>query len=107
MGNGQSDCRGARIVDGRGREGHRQASALGMTDVPKEDSPADAPLRWWSVALVVDEADSRPLSRQEIFDVMPPEGIRRISIGPSGLDEPEEVASLKLELQASSATAAQ
>jgi hypothetical protein len=78
-----------------------------MSDMPREDSDADAPLRWWSVALVVDEADSRPLSRQEIFDAMHPQGVRRISIGPSELDEPEEVASLKLELQASSATAAQ
>jgi hypothetical protein len=60
-------------------------------------------MRWWSVAFVVDETDSRPLSRQEIFDVMHPPGVRRISIGPSGIGESEEVASLKLELQAANA----
>lgn len=64
-------------------------------------------MRWWSVAFVVDETDARPLSRQEIFEIMHPDGVRSISVGPSGLDEPEEVASLKLELQASNAAGAQ
>jgi hypothetical protein len=67
----------------------------------------DNPVRWWSVAFVVDEADARPLSRQEIFEIMHPDGVRSISVGPSGLDEPEEVASLKLELQASNGAGAQ
>jgi hypothetical protein len=57
-------------------------------------------MRWWSVAFVVDEVDARPLSRQEIFEVMHPPGVRRISVGPSGIGESEDVASLKLELQA-------
>jgi hypothetical protein len=78
-----------------------------MSEVTRDHSGEDPPLRWWSVAFVIDEADSGPLSRGEIFDVMHPQGVRSISIGPSGLDEPEEVASLKLELQAPSATAAQ
>lgn len=60
-------------------------------------------MRWWSVSFVVDETDARPLSRQEIFDVMHPPGVRRISIGPAGVGESEEVASLKLELQAANA----
>lgn len=66
-----------------------------------------SPVRWWSVAFVIDEVDARPLSRQEVFEIMHPDGVRSISIGPSGLDEPEEVASLKLELQAPSAVGAQ
>lgn len=64
-------------------------------------------MRWWSVAIVVDEAESRPLSRREIFEIMHPPGVRRISVGPSGVGESEEVASLKLELQASNATEAE
>ncbi len=63
-------------------------------------------MRWWSVAFVVDEAEARPISRREIFEVMHPEGVRRISVGPSGVGESEEVASLKLELQAGNATEA-
>jgi hypothetical protein len=74
-------------------------------DAPRDGSRTA--LRWWSVAFVINEGDFGPLSRQEIFEVMHPDGVRSISIGRSGLDEPEEVASLKLELQASSAAAAQ
>jgi hypothetical protein len=64
-------------------------------------------MRWWSVAFVVDEADARPLGRDEAFEAMHPrEIVRSISLSDSGFDEPEDVASLKLELLAPSATAA-
>lgn len=62
--------------------------------------------RWWSISFVVDEADARPLSHQEIFNVMHMSGVRRLSIGPPAIDEPEEVASLTLELQARDAEGA-
>lgn len=50
---------------------------------------------------MVEEVESYPLSRQEIFDVMYPQGVRMVGVGPSGIGESEEVASLKLELLAS------
>lgn len=53
------------------------------------------------MSFVVDEAESYPLSRQEIFDVMHDHGVRMVGVGPSGIGESEEVASLKLELLAS------
>lgn len=62
---------------------------------------------WWSVAFVLDETDARPLSREEAFSAMHPPGIvRRVSLSDSSIDEPEDVASLKLELQAPNAAAA-
>lgn len=64
-------------------------------------------MRWWSVAFVVTETDARPLSRSEAFDAMHPPGIvRRISVSDSSFEEPEDVASLKLELLAPNAAAA-
>jgi hypothetical protein len=53
------------------------------------------------VSFVVEGTESYPLSRQEIFDIMHPQGVRMVGVGPSGIGESEEVASLKLELLAS------
>jgi hypothetical protein len=64
-------------------------------------------MHWWSVSFAVDEMDARPLSRQEIFDLMHVRGVRRISVGPSGVGESEEVASLTLELEAIDGATAQ
>jgi hypothetical protein len=62
--------------------------------------------RWWSVAFVVDDAEANLLSERAIREVMHPKGVRSISVGTSGVGESEQVASLKLELQADGATEA-
>jgi hypothetical protein len=69
----------------------------------KEKKNWKHPRRWWSVAFVIDDADSGPLSRVEAFETMHVDGVRRISVGPSGIGESEEIASLKLELLAENA----
>lgn len=50
----------------------------------------DSNLSWWSVSFVVEEDEARPLSHQEIFDVMHPKGVRMIGVGPSGVGESED-----------------
>jgi hypothetical protein len=58
------------------------------------------------VAFVVDDAEANLLSHPAVREVMHPEGGRRISVGPSAVGESEQLASLKLELQADGATEA-
>jgi hypothetical protein len=62
--------------------------------------------RWWSVAFVITDADSLALSRHDAFDVMHTLDVRQLSNGPSGVGESEDLASLKLEIRAASATEA-
>jgi hypothetical protein len=59
--------------------------------------------RWWSVAFVISDGDSVALSRHNAFDVMHADNVRRLSNGPSGVGESEDVASLKLEIKAATA----